>query len=181
MTFVISAFKMYALHFGHFRKPEKLGSYTGSKWWPCDPDAKDDPNDPSTRWPGDPVPCLVHSTWTKLNWSELSWNRLNWPAVACNKSTQLHDAFIGHARQRHDLIGYCETRTASVQRVLGTIVHCGCSHWGLVQFSLWAVNVNPPLAVGFFLHAYLLYSRSSAGDKIFVHFENCQNATYITS
>ena len=41
-----------------FRKPEKLGSHTGSKWWPGDPDVKDDPNDPLTRWPNDPVPCL---------------------------------------------------------------------------------------------------------------------------
>ena len=56
MTFVISAFQMYILHFGHFfRKPEKLGSHTGSKWWPGDPDVKDDPNDPLidpvTQWP----------------------------------------------------------------------------------------------------------------------------------
>jgi len=44
---------------GFFRKPEKLGSHTGSKWWPGDPDEKDDPNDPLTRWPNDPVPCLM--------------------------------------------------------------------------------------------------------------------------
>ena len=56
----ISAFQMYVLHFGHFlRKPEKLGSHTGSKWWHGDPDVKDDPNDPLTRWPNDPVPCLT--------------------------------------------------------------------------------------------------------------------------
>ena len=41
-----------------FRKPEKLGCHTGSKWWPGDPDVKDDPNDPLTRWPNDPVPRL---------------------------------------------------------------------------------------------------------------------------
>jgi len=41
-----------------FRKPEKLGSHTGSKWWPGDPDVKVDPNDPLTRWHNDPVPCL---------------------------------------------------------------------------------------------------------------------------
>ena len=28
---------------------------------PGDPDVKDDPNDPLTRWPNDPVPCLVSS------------------------------------------------------------------------------------------------------------------------
>jgi len=32
-----------------FRKQENLGSHTGSKWRPGDPDVKDDPNDPLTR------------------------------------------------------------------------------------------------------------------------------------
>ena len=49
----------YIVILGFFRKPEKLGSHTGSKWWPGDPDVKDDPNDPLTRWPNDPVSCLV--------------------------------------------------------------------------------------------------------------------------
>ena len=50
MTFVISAFRMYVLHIGHFfRKQENLESHTGSKWRPGDPDVKDDPNDPLTR------------------------------------------------------------------------------------------------------------------------------------
>ena len=47
------------LYLGLFRKSEKLGSHTGSIWWPGDPDVKDDPNDPLTRWPNDPVPCLA--------------------------------------------------------------------------------------------------------------------------
>jgi len=29
--------------------------------WLGDPDVKDDPNDPLTRWPNDPVPCLLSS------------------------------------------------------------------------------------------------------------------------
>ena len=33
----------------------------------------------------------------KKNWSEL-----NWPELTQNKSTLLHDAFIGHTRERHD-------------------------------------------------------------------------------
>jgi len=37
MTFVISAFQMYVLHFGHFSKTGKTRSHTGSKWWPGDP------------------------------------------------------------------------------------------------------------------------------------------------
>ena len=48
-----------SLSWAFFRKPEKLGSHTGSKWWPGDPDVKDDSNDPLTRWPNDPVSCLV--------------------------------------------------------------------------------------------------------------------------
>ena len=28
----------------------------------------------------------------RMNWT-------NWPELTCNKSTQLHDAFIGHANQ----------------------------------------------------------------------------------
>ena len=37
-------------------------------------------------------------------------------------STQLHDAFIGHERQRHDLIGCRETRSVNAQRVLDTCI-----------------------------------------------------------
>ena len=49
---------------------KKLGSHTGSKWWPGDPDVKDDPNDPLTRWPNDPVPCVVYtcaSSWLMIS------------------------------------------------------------------------------------------------------------------
>ena len=42
-----------------FRKPEKLGSHTRSKWWLGDSNVKGDPNDPLTRWSNDPVPCLI--------------------------------------------------------------------------------------------------------------------------
>jgi len=50
-----------------------------------------------------------------------------------------HDAFIGHARQRHDLIGCSETRSVGAEQVLNTrilmrlftqkmsFVHCGTS------------------------------------------------------
>ena len=42
---------LYIFILGFFRKPGKLGSHTGSKWWPGDPDVKDDPNDPVTQRP----------------------------------------------------------------------------------------------------------------------------------
>ena len=45
-----------SLSWAFFRKPEKLSSHAGSKWWPGDPDVKDDP---LTRWTNDPVPCLI--------------------------------------------------------------------------------------------------------------------------
>ena len=50
---------LYIFILGFFRKPDKLGSHTGSEWWPGDPDVKDDPNDPLTRWPNDPVTCMA--------------------------------------------------------------------------------------------------------------------------
>ena len=53
------------LYLGFFRKPEKLGSHIGSKWWPADPGVKDDPNDPLTRWPNDQVPCLMSAATTR--------------------------------------------------------------------------------------------------------------------
>ena len=63
------------LYLGLFRKPEKLGFHTGSKWWPGDPDVKDDPNDPLTRWPNDPVPCLDDTTATgKIHGKFLAWS-----------------------------------------------------------------------------------------------------------
>jgi len=54
MTFVISAFQMYALHFGHFfENRENVGLRPGQNddLGKCagDPDVKDDPNDPLTR------------------------------------------------------------------------------------------------------------------------------------
>ena len=61
----------YVLHFGHFFENRKnsAGSHTGSKWWPGDPDVKDDPNDPLSRWPNDPVPCLG---WTQRRTVDLN-------------------------------------------------------------------------------------------------------------
>jgi len=72
---------------------------------------------------------LVHSSGTELT---------------CNKSTQLHDAFIGHARQRHDLIGCSETtrRTFGVRRVVNT-----CTPTRL--FTLESTNSSSPTAVQF--------------------------------
>jgi len=45
---------------------------------------------------------------------------MNETESTCTKSTQLHDAFIGHARRRHQLIGCGETRTVSARPVLNT-------------------------------------------------------------
>ena len=44
-------------------------------------------------------------------------HEMNRTELNCHKSTQLHDAFTGHARQRHDLLGCRETRTVGAQSV----------------------------------------------------------------
>ena len=58
-----------------FRKPEKLGSHTGSEWWPGDPHVK---VDPVTQWPSsmsgqDPL-GMEHFRWTAMRlFAELLW------------------------------------------------------------------------------------------------------------
>jgi len=42
---------------------------------------------------------------------------MNSTELTCSKLTQLHDACIGHARRRHDLIGCSETRSVGAQSV----------------------------------------------------------------
>jgi len=106
--------------------------------------------------------CPQHTKWTELTTHNKSIRCIVWTAtvamttvvkdarthlgheLTCEKSTQLRDAFIGHARQRDDLIGCSETRTDPLT--------CGCSHlssWtrevaftncSSVQFSSGAVN-----------------------------------------
>jgi len=53
------------------------------------------------------------------------------------KSTQLNDAFIGHARQRHYLTGCSKTRTVGARSVRA---RCERSRRSSVQCSLRAVN-----------------------------------------
>ena len=50
-------------------------------------------------------------------WAKVCSQYVNWTELTCNKTTNLLDAFIGHARQRHDLIGCSETRTVGAQSV----------------------------------------------------------------
>jgi len=52
---------------------------------------------------------LVHSASTEVNNCKLNSTDINWPAVSRPSYTTHHDAFIGHARQRHDLTGCSET------------------------------------------------------------------------
>ena len=64
MTFVISAFQMYVLHFGHVSENQKKNSG-------LTPGQNDDPVTQTwkmtqmTHWPNDPVPCLINSTHLK--------------------------------------------------------------------------------------------------------------------
>ena len=50
-------------------------------------------------------------------------NELDLTELACNKSTQLHNAFIGHARQRPDLIGCSKTKSVHLSQFRSEHVH----------------------------------------------------------
>jgi len=71
------------------------------------------------------------SHWKSANWTEPNWTDLN-------KSTQLHDAFISHARQRQDcascwLAACSETKTVSARSVLNACRPLGgCSEFSSV-------------------------------------------------
>jgi len=60
---LIKIYIFISLSWAFLKTGKKLGSHTGSKWWP---DVKDDQNDPLTRWPNDPVPCLVRNMYWLL-------------------------------------------------------------------------------------------------------------------
>jgi len=70
--------KYISLSWAFFRKPEKLGSHTGSEWWPGDPHVNVDPYDPVTQWPSsmsgqDPL-GMEHFRWTAMRlFAELLW------------------------------------------------------------------------------------------------------------
>ena len=71
MTFVISAFQMYALHFAHFSKTGKTRVSHRVKMmtqWP----GREDPNDSPTRWPNDPVPCLTDAAPCRIAWRHVT-------------------------------------------------------------------------------------------------------------
>jgi len=63
---LIKTYIFISLSWAFLKTGKKLGSHTGSKWWPGDPDVKDDQNDPWTRWSNDPVPCLVRNMYWLL-------------------------------------------------------------------------------------------------------------------
>ena len=48
-------------------------------------------------------------------------HELNWSLLTCHKSTQLHNAFIGHARQLRERIGCSETRSVGDHLVVNTM------------------------------------------------------------
>jgi len=72
---------------------------------------------PCEIWKSGNWTCMkLHEFWTcAFEWS--CSQRTNWTEVTCNKSTQLHDTLIGHARQRHDWTGCSETRAVGAQSV----------------------------------------------------------------
>jgi len=58
-------FKCTFCIFSIFRKPEKLGSHTGSKWWPGDPNVWK-----MTHWPGDPM--TQFHVWHMPHWHSVA-------------------------------------------------------------------------------------------------------------
>ena len=81
--------------------------------------------------------------------------RSTWTELTCNKSTQLHHAFIGHARQRHDLIGCSETRTIGAQSVQSHVFQCGRFEPGVISVRF----VCCEQAYSFISHQSTPYSR----------------------
>ena len=94
MTVVRIFTNIYIFILCFFQKPEKLGSHTGSKWWPCDPDVEDNPNDQLTRWPNDPVLCLtatpILQQSTSLALGSL-WLTINILGVTVDKNLSMND------------------------------------------------------------------------------------------
>ena len=126
-----------------FRKPEKLGSHTGSKWWPGDPDVKDDP---LTRWPNDPVPCLGKTIGLHLR--DLCWSFCryqNWvPRRAATGSAARMAADLSN--DKYSFVGvikpttwtgilHCEPKS---QVILHLQIYCGFRH--LLFNHRWSVR-----------------------------------------
>jgi len=114
---------------GIFSKPEKLGTHTRSKWWPDDPVTQTWKMTQMTHWPGDPM-TQFHV----------------WPELTCSKSTELHDASIGHALQRQYLIGRSKTRTV-LDTFVNTVVNtewrrCWCSELTSSAHNYTAVHIK---------------------------------------
>jgi len=78
---------------------------------------------------------------------------MNETESTCTKSTQLHDAFIGHARRRHQLIGCGETIGRLVLGQFSTrALQCCCSYWssrtGVELSTVFSSSaVNKPLGL----------------------------------
>jgi len=64
-----------------------------------------------------------------LNWTELNWTDL----TDLNKSTQLGNTFVCHARRRHDYTSYWLAAVKLGRIILGKfstqVFQCWCSHW----------------------------------------------------
>jgi len=86
---------------------------------------------------------LVHTPQCSLRLVNSTRTELNWPATS--RPSYIRDAFIGHARRRHDSTGCSETRTVGARLVLN---RCGpvrqCSSIQLVRceqaFTRWSLS-----------------------------------------
>jgi len=87
------------------------------------------------------VSVTVISTFVMTMMIIISYPKLKWPELTCSKSTRLNDAFIGHARQRHDLTRCSETRTVSAQSVMHEHMHSSATvHTGVRELEFRSVQ-----------------------------------------
>ena len=93
-------------------------------------------------------------------------HELNWTELIGNKATQLHDAFIGYARQRHDHTSFwlaaATLERLSARLVLNTVVHTGIRdlEFSSVQFLCCGQALTLTYTVMTFA-CYIGYAESS--------------------
>ena len=105
------------LYLGLFFENRKNWSHTGSKWRPVNPDMKDDP---LTRWPNDPVPCLQQTQecsklrdgllwpWSPFPWMDPDRIKYNVAVIRGNLTPKTNWICLGIEPQYvHKLNHYC--------------------------------------------------------------------------
>ena len=102
---------------------KKLGFHAGSKWWPHVTD------DPLTRWPNDPVPCLVDKT------NEWRMNERSIPLIV--KKVTAADWVVIELKQRYNTaLTTLTLGQITYQRFIDELSYSNLSHWSQSQSVL---------------------------------------------